>query len=139
MVTEEDTIAIAYNKKLSLEDIEDLIPNDASEEDSTAIAERLIVKWLKDQALIQQAQLNLPSEQLEFEKELEEYRKSLIAYAYESQYVQQRLDTIISENEYQQYYEENIYIFKLKDYIVKVKYCILDIAVNKRKKFEKLF
>ena len=132
-------VAKAYKEVLTLDEVQELIPDNSSKEDSLAISERYINSWLKEQVILHQAKVNLPSEQIQFEKELEKLRKSLISYAYESHYVEQRLDTLISQEEINTYYEGNKDIFRLKDYIVKVKYCILDSSFNKMRKFEKLF
>lgn len=134
-----NAVARAYDKWLTIDELSEMIPNNSSEEDSIALAQRFINNWLKEQSVLHRAEKNLPLEQQVFEKELEEFRRSLLTYAYESQLIEQRLDTEISEEEMAAYYEENRDIFRLKDYIVKVKYCILDEKMTKPKKFEKLF
>ena len=53
---------------------------------------------------------------------VEDYRKSLITYEYESELVNQKLDTIVSDEEIGVYYEENKTNFELKDNIIKVIY-----------------
>ena len=134
-----NAVARAYDKWLSAEDLSEMIPDNSSEEDSIALAQRFINNWLKEQSVLHRAEKNLPLEQQGFEQELEEFRRSLLTYAYESQLIEQRLNTEISEEEMAAYYEENKDIFRLKDYIVKVKYCILEEKLSKPKKFEKLF
>lgn len=134
-----NAVARAYDKWLSADELSEMIPDNSSEEDSIALAQRFINNWLKEQSVLHRAEKNLPLEQQGFEKELEEFRRSLLTYAYESQLIEQRLNTEISEEEMAAYYEENKDIFRLKDYIVKVKYCILEEKLSKPKKFEKLF
>lgn len=135
----QDIVARAYKEVLTLEEVRELVPDNSTKEDSIAIAERYINSWLKEQVILHQAKVNLPADEIQFEKELEKLRKSLISYAYESHYVEQRLDTVISQEEISAYYEANKDIFRLKDYIVKTKYCILDSTFDKTRKFEKLF
>ena len=133
-----DAIARAYDQVLTKKELSEVIPN-GSIEDSIAIADRYITGWLKEQAVLNQAKVNLPAEKIQFERELEDFRKSLITYAYEKQFIEERLDTIIKTEEIVEYYDANKAIFRLKDYIVKTKYCILDSSITKLKKFEKLF
>lgn len=133
-----NAIARAYDQVLTIEELSEVIPN-GSMEDSLIIADRYITSWLKEQAVLHQAKVNLPSEKIQFERELEDFRRSLITYAYEKQFIEERLDTLIEAEEIVQYYEANKSIFRLKDYIVKTKYCILDSSITKLKKFEKLF
>lgn len=130
---------MAYGKRLSWDEIASIVPDNASEEDSSALAERFVNEWLKEQAILSQAEANLSEGEKNFDEELANYRKNLITFAYENKYVQQRLDAVISADEILNYYESNQEIFGLKDYIVKVKFCILQSETPKLKKFRKLF
>ena len=136
---EEGIAALAYGKRLSWDEIASIVPDNASEEDSSALAERFVNEWLKEHAILSQAEANLSEGEKNFDDELANYRKNLITFAYENKYVQQRLDTFISADEILSYYESNQEIFGLKDYIVKVKFCILQSETPKLKKFRKLF
>lgn len=136
---QKDAVARAYDKWLTKSELSEMIPDNSSVEDSTALAQRFINNWLKEQSVLHRAEKNLPQEQQGFEKELEEFRRSLLTYAYESQLIEQRLNTEISPEEMEAYYENNKDIFRLKDYIVKAKYCILEESLSKPKRFEKLF
>lgn len=136
---ESPAVAKAFDRTLSWETLEEVVPANSSPEDSAQLAERYINAWLKEQVVLHHAELNLTEEQKKFDKEIEDFRKSLLTYAYESQLVTQRLDTTVSEEEMQAYYAANQNIFALKDYIVKVKYCILDAETPKLNRFRKLF
>lgn len=131
--------AKAYDRELSWTEISAIIPDVTSPEDSAILAERYISDWLKEQVLLHQAESSLPESEKQFQDELEKYRRTLLTYKYENSFVQQRLDTVISGSEIETYYNDNKDIFTLKDYIVKVKFCILDKDTPKLKKFKKLF
>lgn len=62
------------------------------------------------------------------EKQLVDYKNSLIIYAYEKELVRQRLDTIVSDAMIQEYYNVHPKDFELKDNILKVVY----VKVNKK-------
>ncbi len=107
-------------------DLQGIIPKDASPRDSLLLCKRYINKWIQTQVMVHQAEKSLPSEKLNFEKQLEEYRNSLITYQYETEYVKQHLDTIIGDNKIELYYKNHLKDFELKENIVKVVYVILD-------------
>jgi hypothetical protein len=134
-------VARAYDRVLTLDEIKAIVPDQASDEDSLILAERYINDWLKEQVMLFNAERNLPEEKKQFERELENYRKTLLTYAYENLFVQQRLDTTISDEEIEAYYEENKDIFSLKDYIVKTKFCVVNEGMPRRKetRLRKLF
>ena len=131
--------ARAFDRNLTWKEVSSILPDQASEEDSALLAERYINDWLKEQVLLHTAEAKLPEEQKQFEQELENHRKSLLTFAYENLFVQQRLDTLISQTESQDFYEQNQDIFALNDYIVKVKFCVLPGDSKRLKPFRKLF
>ncbi len=90
--------------------------------DSVQIIHNYINNWVHETLLLQQAEKNLMDDQIKFDKMVEDYRKSLITYEYESHLVKQKLDTLVNEDEIQKYYEENKGNFELKDNIIKVIY-----------------
>jgi hypothetical protein len=104
-----------------------LYPSDLKEvshdqEDSAQIIRSYINNWIHETLLLQQAEKNLLDDEIRFDKMVEDYRKSLITYEYESHLVKQKLDTVVSDDEIQKYYEENKGNFELKDNIIKVVY-----------------
>jgi len=118
----EKPVARVMGKYLYESDMAGLVPADATSEDSMAIISSFINNWIKNQLLLSQADKNLTSQQKDFTRQLEEYRNSLIIYAYESELVRQNLDTIISDSELEKYYNENIENFVLKDDIIRFFY-----------------
>lgn len=115
-------VATVNDKSLYERDIADLFNTDMSPEDSTDVANAYIDKWVKDNLLLQKAELNLTLDQKDFEKQLENYRNSLIIFNYEKRLVEQNLDTNIEESEVVAYYEQNSSNFELKSNIVKAVY-----------------
>lgn len=90
--------------------------------DSTETVRKYVNNWVKEMLVLQQAEKNLVSEKKNFDKMVEDYRRSLITYQYESELVKQKLDTVVGEEEISKYYEENKANFELKDNIIKVVY-----------------
>lgn len=91
-------------------------------EDSTAIIENYIDSWVKEQLLIQKALQNLSAEEVNFEKQLNSYRNSLIIYSYENKLVEQKLDTAVSDEEVEAYFKANKSNFDLNETIYQARY-----------------
>lgn len=83
-----------------------------------------INSWLMEKLLVEKARLNLPEEEQDFEKLIEQYRNSLLIHAYQEQLVSQMLDTNITEEEIRKYYDDNPDDFALKNNIVRAEYVI---------------
>lgn len=98
------------------------IPDDLNEEDSIEMAANLIQNWMTRELMYDKAQFNLGDELADIEDRVEKYRKELFIFAYEKEIVRQKLDTVITEEEIAQFYDENQDIFQLNDYILKVRY-----------------
>lgn len=83
---------------------------DATAEDSAEVAKNYIDNWIKRQLILQVAEKYLTAEQLDIERRVQDYKESLIIYSYENELIQQKLDTVVSQDEieaYYQQYEEN--------------------------------
>jgi hypothetical protein len=121
-----DAVARAYDYFLYPEDLQGLVPVGASREDSVAIIKNYIDNWFRQKVVLRKAERNLDDEKKDVEKKLEEYRNSLLTYAYETELVRQKLDTVINEEEIAQFYKNNQDNFELKDNIIKVIYLRLN-------------
>ncbi|MBK8586069.1 MAG: hypothetical protein IPN88_11865 [Bacteroidetes bacterium] len=121
-----DAVARAYDYFLYQEDLQGLVPVGASREDSVAIIKNYIDNWFRQKVVLRKAERNLDDEKKDVEKKLEEYRNSLLTYAYETELVRQKLDTVINEEEIAQFYKNNQDNFELKDNIIKVIYLRLN-------------
>ena len=138
MKTERITIAECYGKKLYAEDLEGVVPAGMSKIDSLDRVNAFIDSWIRRQLLIHQAENNLPANERNFTKQLEDYRNSLIIYAYESQLIGKYLDTIVSDEEIAAYYENHKQNFQLRYTMVKVAYVAVDSDNKHLKDFKKL-
>lgn len=121
-----DAVARAFDYYLYPEDLQGLVPAGASKDDSIAIIKNYIDNWFRQKVVLQKAVQNLDDEKKNVEKKLEEYRNSLLTYAYETELIRQKLDTVISETEIAEFYKNNQDNFELKDNIIKVIYLRLN-------------
>lgn len=105
--------------------------------DSLYISKKLIEEWATDELFYQEATQKLLPEDLNVEEEVEKYRKDLINYRYEIKLIDNNLDTTITKEEIQAYYDANRDNFILKDNIAKVNYFKIPVkskAIDKIKK-----
>ncbi|HEU5147488.1 MAG TPA: peptidyl-prolyl cis-trans isomerase, partial [Chryseosolibacter sp.] len=86
---------------------------------SAARVEAYVDSWIRKELLIQEAARKININEAEVERKILDYRYSLIAYEYQSYYIKQNLDTVFSEAEVKEYYENNIDNFILKQNIVR--------------------
>jgi hypothetical protein len=118
----EDVVARVNNQYLYRSDLGQVIPANIPAADSTAMARRYIESWIRQQVLVQEALRELSSENLDFDKKIEDYRNSLIIFAWETEQVLNKLDTLITEAELAGFYEEHQAGFLLNENIVRIHY-----------------
>jgi len=131
-------IARVYDEYLYFSDIRDLIPPATLPSDSLSITQNYINNWVKTQLLVYQADKNLADEQKDFTRQLEDYRNSLIIFNYETEFIRQNLDTLVSVEEIEDYYDKFSGNFKLSENIVQVVYAKLNEKSPYRKKIREL-
>jgi hypothetical protein len=96
-------VARVGEHKLLRSELSAYIPAGVSPEDSLALAQQYINAWAEELLFLDIAESQLPKEELDVSRELEEYRRSLLKYRYEEQYINERLDTVISDDEVRKY------------------------------------
>ncbi|MGB2278871.1 MAG: hypothetical protein ACPH16_02615 [Flavobacteriales bacterium] len=132
-------LVTVYGDKLYFSDIQDLISPDLSGEDSLKLVQALCEKWAKEQLLVQKAKINLPLVLQDVQAQVESYEKSLLIYSYQKELLNQKLDTIVNDDEIESYYEKNKQNFILNDAVVRVNYIQLKKEVPYLWKVQRLF
>ena len=120
-------VAAIYDKVLYQSDLQDILYDGISVNDSIVRTKAFIDNWIRRQLLIHQAENNLDKSELDCLKEIEDYRNSLIIYKYESLLISQNLDTVVSDDEIEKYVNDNALFDMNKD-------AVRSIILNIRKK-----
>ena len=120
-----EVVAKVGNHKLYRNQLQSYIPAGVSPEDSASLATRYINAWAEDLLLLDMAEEQLSNADKDVNKELEEYRRTLLKYRYEQLYINQRLDTLITDEEIQRYYTANPDRFRLERPLLKARYMII--------------
>ena len=104
-IHDDEVIAKVGDKKLFLSQLTGVIPKGISPEDSTNLVLQYITTWAKDLIFLDVAEAQLSKEELDVTQELDDYRTSLLKYRYEQRYINERLDTLVTDDQVQAYYE----------------------------------
>lgn len=120
-------------------DLKGLLPPNTATLDSIVWVRNYTNNWVKTELLIKKAKENLKPEQIDFDKQLEKYRNSLITYTYESELIKQQLDTAVSGSEIESYYLSHQKEFVLVKNIVRAIYVVIDNNKQLEKHFTNLF
>jgi hypothetical protein len=116
---QEKPLARVLDHYLYRNDLAGVIPHNLSAEDCTKIVKDFVEKWVRNQLILSKAELNLTEEEKNVELQIENYRSSLLIYAYEQSYLRQNLDTLVTQAEVESYYKENQSNFILNESLMK--------------------
>jgi hypothetical protein len=125
----DDRVAVARvnNTHLYYDDIKDLVSEGTSKEDSMLLVQNFINRWATQQLFMYGAKVNLSeSKQAEFNKLVEQYKTDLYTKAYIEALVKRDMNTIVTKQEAEAYYNKNKDIFKLNEELLKFRYIHLD-------------
>ena len=122
LVHDDQPVARVGKENLYRSEIEGRIPGMMSPEDSAGFAERYIRLWAMDRLYADVAEKQLSKAELDVSAELESYRRSLLRYRYEQRYLNDRLDTLISDRQISDYYEAHEADFTLREPLMKVRF-----------------
>lgn len=116
-------------------------PKFNSKEDSIDWTNSFIQSWIRDKSFIESANKKLISQDLDFEDQIRDYKFSLIRHRYEEWLISRYLDTVVTSESIESYYQENKSSFLLLDYMIQPHFVTLDIETDKKlkRKAKKLF
>ncbi len=122
-VDDSKPIARVNDTYLYSEDIQHLLSDGITAQDSTIRVSNFINKWATEQLLVAGAKVNLNEDKLgTFDKLAEEYKNDLYSAAYLEAIVTRSIDTLVTVEEATTYYEEHKGIFNLNEDLIKFRY-----------------
>lgn len=121
-LSKEETVAEVGSSRLYRSDLNKVIPKGIAYEDSVRLAKSYINTWALDQVFLSIAEQQLSKSEKDVTRELEDYRTSLLKYRYEQLYVNERLDTAVSDDKVEEYYEAHKDKFILRRPLVKARF-----------------
>lgn len=118
----DDAIVAEVGDKILYEsEVKNLIPQGTTPEDSINMLEQYVNSWALKHLLLNKAESELSKSEKDVEQELEDYRSSLLVYKYEKIYLEERLDTVITDDECMDYYKNYSSNFTLNNSVVKAR------------------
>jgi len=134
----EDTIIASVNE-------DDLLLSDVIKEmslqtsDSTFFVRHYMNEWIRKQLMLYHAEINLSIDMQDYHKQIDEYRSSLLIYAYQQQLINQNFDTTIAIESVTEYYNQYKEQFKLNKNIFMGRYIVIDKSAPKLSKLSKWY
>lgn len=122
LVHDDQPVAKVGREKLYRSEVGSMIPDMISPEDSAGIAEKYIRLWAMDRLYMKVAEEQLSKSEIDVSDELESYRRSLVRYRYEQRYLNDRLDTLITDAQIREYYLANQEDFELSRPLLKLRF-----------------
>lgn len=89
-------------------------------EDSTRIVDAYINNWIRQEAYLQYAKTQLTEAQLaDISKKVEDYQQSLFTHLFESQMIAEKLDTAITQQQIEEYYNAHQQDFTVNEPVLR--------------------
>ena len=139
-VDDRKIIARVNDSYLYFDDIKDLVSEDTSKEDSILLVQNFINKWATQQLFVDGAMRNLSEEKQEaFDKLVIQYKNDLYTKAYIEALVKRSIDTAVTNQEAEKYYNLNKDVFKLNEDLLKFRYIHVNENIINYKDIEQKF
>jgi hypothetical protein len=130
-------IASVNENDLLLSQVLKEMPNQI--EDSTFFVEKYMNDWIRKQLMIYHAEINLSSDIQNYEKQIKDYRASLLIYTYQQELINQNFDTSISYTQVESYYNQYKDEFKLSKNIFKGRFIVVEKSAPQLKNLNKWY
>ena len=121
----EEPLARVYDKFLYVSDIAGLVSDNTSPEDSARIVDDYIDNWIRQNLILRVAEDNLQTAMAKINQQADEYKESLVLYAYERQFLAENLDTVVAEDSLRSYYDLHKQDFTLQGDIYRLAYAVV--------------
>ncbi len=108
-------LARVFNRTLYLSELDGMFPKG---EDSSLVINAYIERWIREALLLHEAERNIPSD-LNIDKLVRDYRASLVRHSYEQVLVERYLDSIVTKEELEAFYENNKEQYQLETPIMR--------------------
>ncbi len=115
---EDVLLAQVFDKRLYLSEVRAVLPANLPPDDSILAQNAYIDRWIKENVMLHEAEKNIPAD-LQIDKLVKDYKASLIMHQFEKSVVENLLDTVISDQELEAYYQDNKTQYQLESTIVR--------------------
>ncbi|MBK9258014.1 MAG: hypothetical protein IPM42_21395 [Saprospiraceae bacterium] len=134
---QDEVIVKVGDKMLFKSQLEDLVHQGVSASDSVNIISGFTENWIRENLMIMEAEKNVASD-IDINKLMADYRASLLVYNYEKKLIEEKLDTMVTENQKFEFYENNKSQFLLSHRIYQCVIAVFPDNYNGLKSFSRL-
>ena len=128
-VSSDKIVARVNSDNLYASEVNDHIRGNLSSADNASMAKNYINTWVLEKLLLEKAVFNLnPSQQASLENLIRQYRNDLFIKTYQEEWLKSRMDTLVTPQEIEIYYNENKQKFKLHQDLIRGRYVQLPLA-----------
>ena len=131
-------LAEVEDKKLYLHDVSPIFTPNMTSEDSLKILRSYVDQWVKKQLKIKEAERMLEESQKDIDQMVQEYRNSLLTHKVDQFYVDKNIDTLFTDTQIADYYNQNKADFILDKTLVKARIVRIPRSYDKKKTIEEL-
>lgn len=135
----ENAIARVNDKYLMADEFLKALPEGYTEEDSLQLRSIFINNWATHQLLLDKAQINIDDNKLEIDELVENYRRELLIEKYKEALINKFLDTVVTKDDVDNYYQMNKDIYKLNEELVQIRFIHYNKTMKDEKEVVKLF
>ena len=132
--SEDKLLAEVHGRRLYMSDAEQILSPQMSPEDSISRLRSFVQLWVNEAVLLHEAEQKLGPD-LDLDDLVKDYRNSLLISNYEKNVVETRVDTVITQQELQEYYQRNKEQYQLERPIVRGFFVKIDREVDSLAEF----
>lgn len=133
-----ERVAQVGESVLSKEEVAAAVPKGMTGEDSLQMVDAYVNSWVRRQVKLREAETVLASTGVDVESMVQDYRNSLLANRLDRYYVEQKVDSVISDSLVAEYYETHRPEFKLDRNIVKGRIVKLPVSFRQQSRLKEL-
>lgn len=133
-----EIVAKAGSASLDMDEFREHFISTGVQKDSSYLSKKTIENWAREALFYQEALEKLNDDEMRVEREVENYRRSLVNYIYQTKIVEANLDTNVSKQEIEDYYNAHRDNFILNENIVKVNYFKIPVKAQGLDKIKRL-
>ncbi len=135
----EGAVARVNDRYLFEEELKNVMPENQTREDSILFRNNYIKNWATKQLLYEKALINVANQDEEIKSLVEDYRRELLIDRYKRALLQQELDTVVTDEDLDEYYEANKNVYRLNEDLLRLKLIHFSAELNDRSAVEKMF
>ena len=135
----EGAVARVNDRYLFEEELERVMPENQTREDSILFRNNYIKNWATKELLYEKALINVANQDEEIRSLVEDYRRELLIDRYKRALLQQELDTLVTAEDLNEYYEANKNVYRLNEELLRLRLIYFSAELNDRKAVEKMF